>query len=148
MEIDGVLKQLEIYTILSDIDQSDGIDLENYAWTTDSSTYIKLPDTVQDLWSELLDGYSLPEKPYEPPSPHRELSKSEILSLRHFTAWKKSRGTVLAYHLHSEILQNATGTEILSLFRVKRLAEQLTNLKPIKYDMCPNSHIAYTGTYC
>ena len=64
-----------------------------------------------------------------------------------FITWKQSRGTILAYRLHAKILEDATGKEILSLFCVKWLAQELAGLKPFKFDMCPNSHVAFTGAH-
>lgn len=95
----------------------------------------------------MLGDYSLPK---DPPSSHSgatALSSPEKLSLEHFIAWSKSKGTVQAYDLHAAVLQKATGEEILSLYSVKKLASDLTELKCWKEDMCPSSCIAYTGKY-
>ena len=75
----------------------------------------------------------------------RELTESEALSLDLYVAWRKSNGTELAYKLHGKVLQRATQTEILSLYSVKKLAMNLSGLKPRKIDMCPKSCMAYTG---
>ncbi|EKM79208.1 hypothetical protein AGABI1DRAFT_25516, partial [Agaricus bisporus var. burnettii JB137-S8] len=105
-----------------------------------------LPATIQDLRSKLLEGSQLPDKPDSSPV-HHILSQSEKLSLRHFIAWKQSRGTVLAYNLHRQVLEAATGTKILSLHLAKSLAKNLAHLESHRFDMCPNSHIAYTGAH-
>ena len=58
-------------------------------------------------------------------------------------AWKKSNGTVKAYNL-----KEASGHDILSLHQCQKLAEQITELKLVKWTfvliaVC----IAYTGQY-
>lgn len=52
-----------------------------------------------------------------------------------------------AYHLHARVLENATGTPILSLFKVESLAESIMQLRPKNVDMCLKSCIVYTGDY-
>jgi len=102
---------------------------------------------LDHLKAELLGGYKCPpQAPTEcfiiPP-----LDSAEKLSLLHYIAWQTSGGTVKAYKLHSKVLEDATGTTILSLFRVQSLAKRLTRLTPQTVDMCLNSCIAYTGEY-
>ncbi|KAF8333783.1 hypothetical protein F5887DRAFT_893111, partial [Amanita rubescens] len=79
--------------------------------------------------------------------PPRQLSVTERLSLQHYIAWQKSNGTELAYILHAQVLQDATNVEILSLKLAKKLAMDLSGMRPQKIDICPNSCIAYTGVY-
>lgn len=113
----------------------------------DEEIYFNLPPSLKKLQSALLHGYSTPQEcPDFVPMP-RDLTSSEMLSLKHFIAWKKSNGTVLAYKLHAKVLQSATNIEIMSLHSVKKLATTLTDLIPLKVDMCPHSCIAYTGEF-
>ena len=49
-----------------------------------------------------------------------------MLSLKHYVAWVNSHGTVKAYSLHAKVLGEASGTEILSLYLVQKLAIELT----------------------
>jgi hypothetical protein len=89
---------------------------------------------------------------YEPKPPllpfnTKTLSKTEELSLQHYVAWQCSGGTVNAYNLHARVLENATDTPILSLYKVECLAESITQLHPEKVNMCLKSCIAYTGDY-
>ena len=55
--------------------------------------------------------------------------------------------TINAYNLHAKVLENATGILILSLYKVKGLAESITQLYPKHIDMCPKSCIVYTRDY-
>ena len=103
----------------------------------------RIPGSVLDLQKKLLGPYQVLENVLE----HRELSTSETMSLRHYVAWQKSNGTVLAYKLHAQNLQEATNTYIYSLHQVQKLASVLTQMKAEYVDMCPNSCIAYTGEY-
>jgi hypothetical protein len=73
------------------------------------------------------------------------LSRAEELSLRHYLAWTESHGTVKAYNAHAQVLAEATQEEILSLYRVRKLARELSGLKPSWVDMCPKSCMAFTG---
>src|SRR6266576_804414 len=77
----------------------------------------------------------------------RPLTESEKISLQHYIAWRQSNGTELGYRLHGQVLQNATKVEILSLHAVKRLAMDLSGINAKKYDVCPNSCMAYTGEH-
>jgi len=111
-----------------------------------SGIYFDLPATLGELRKELLGGY----KHSVVPPAHtkaRELTRAEALSLKHYVAWKKSNGTVLAYKLHAEVLHQATGVEVLALYSVQKLAAALTELKPLQIDMCPKSCMAYTGKF-
>jgi hypothetical protein len=49
--------------------------------------------------------------------------------------------------MHAAVLEKATRTRILSLYLANKLAISLTELTPIRTDMCPASCIAYTGHY-
>jgi hypothetical protein len=129
----------------SDQPRIDSVNNENSEEDEDDDTCFELPSNLTELRSELLNGYSLPEMP--PDSPPPQLTASEMLSLQHYVAWKKSNGTELAYKLHAQVLQNSTQEEILSLYSVRKLAKQLTELWPNQIDMCPRSCMAYTGKF-
>jgi hypothetical protein len=103
-----------------------------------------LPDIIIQLQKQLLKDYTLPPCPDHPPWQHT-LSRAETLSLQHYLAWIGSNGTVKAYNAHAQVLGGATEEEILSLYRVRKLAEDLTGLHPSFIDMCPKSCMAYTG---
>jgi hypothetical protein len=63
-------------------------------------------------------------------------SQEKILSLQHYLAWTESHGTtVKAYNAHAQVLAEATQEEILSLYKVRKLALKLTGLKPCFVDM-------------
>ncbi|KIM45728.1 hypothetical protein M413DRAFT_66210, partial [Hebeloma cylindrosporum] len=106
-----------------------------------------LPAELLSLRKELLGDYKLPATPPESYTGPRALEESEKLSLQHYIAWRNSNGTVVAYNEHKKVLEASTKTEILSLFRVRKLAASLTGFCPTKVDMCPKSCIAYTGSY-
>ena len=101
---------------------------------------------IKEMRDALLDGYKVEANPplY---AINRMLTMSERLTLEHFVAWSKSRGTIKAYTAHAAVLQEATETTILSLYKARKLAAELTGLEPIKVDMCPSSCIAYAGEY-
>ncbi|KAF4583405.1 hypothetical protein EYR38_002155 [Pleurotus pulmonarius] len=99
--------------------------------------------------AKMLKGYTLdplgrPERHFNGP---RKLSKSEEMSLRHYLAWQKSGGTVAAYDAHAENLSFYSNEDILSLHKVRALAEELTGIKPIMVDMCPNGCLAFVGKH-
>jgi hypothetical protein len=71
------------------------------------------------------------------------LSRAEELSLQHYLVWTESHGTVKAYNTHAQVLVGAMQEEILSLYRVRKLAEKLAGLKPSFVDMCPKSCMAF-----
>ena len=103
------------------------------------------PEQREILQRELKGEYVCPKEKPLWLNPPRELTWTEELSLRHFLAWQQSNGTEKAYNLHAKVLEDATKSEILSLKEVKKLAMNLTGLRPHKIDICPNSCIAYTG---
>ncbi len=109
--------------------------------------YHTYPPERDKLLSKLKGGYECPVIPPLGLDKPRELTENEAHSLKHYIAWRKSNGTVLAYNLHARVLQDATQAEILSLHDVKKLAMDLSGLKPHKIDMCPESCMAYTGEY-
>ena len=78
---------------------------------------------------------------------NHSLTKAEKLSLKHFIAWVDSHGTVKAYALHAKVLQEETGTEILSLYMARKLALKFPGLSSQLVDMCPKSCMAYTGEF-
>ena len=106
-----------------------------------------LPEVVERLRKELLSGYTSPNHPPLADPRGRSLTPAEKLSLRHYIAWVDSRGTVKAYKLHAEVLQNAAHHDILSLYLVRKLATELTGLSSQLVDMCPKSCMAYTGEF-
>jgi hypothetical protein len=67
--------------------------------------------------------------------------------LKHYIAWVDSHGTVKGYHLHAQVLQEAAQVEILSLYLVRKLANELTGLSSKLVDMCPRSCMAFTGEF-
>ncbi|KAJ3513341.1 hypothetical protein NMY22_g15065 [Coprinellus aureogranulatus] len=109
------------------------------------------PKALEDLRAELLGDYICPPVAPETLDDVRNnfanLTQSERLSLRHFIIWKRTGGTVVAYQLHAKLLESVTGVEILSLYRVRKRAVELTKFAPIRVPMCPRSCIAYTGKY-
>jgi hypothetical protein len=64
------------------------------------SKFFNRPNCVLDLEAELLGDYTPPKKP--PPTPFLQelLTEPQILSLKHYIAWRKSNGTVWAYNEH------------------------------------------------
>jgi len=132
--------------------ESDHVDIDSTSYNNDdddgdSETYFNLPSSLEELRTKLLQGYSTPAECPDTVSAPKELTSSEMLSLKHYIAWKKSNGTVLAYKLHAQILQHATDVEILTLYSVKKCAATLADFEPDKIDMCPKSCIAYTGEF-
>jgi hypothetical protein len=103
-----------------------------------------LPDIIIQLQKKLLKGYTLPLSSPEAPSQHT-LSRAETLSIQHYLAWTETHGTVKAYGAHAQVLAEATQEEILSLYKVRQLAMDITGLKPSWVDMCPKSCMAFTG---
>jgi hypothetical protein len=112
----------------------------------DSDFHDGVPDVIKQLQKELLNGYTHPPPPAEAPQ-QRTLSKVEILSLKHYMAWAESHGTVKAYNFHAKVLTEATEEEILTLYKVKQLAMNLTGMRPTWVEMCPRSCMAFTGQY-
>ncbi|KAI9431378.1 hypothetical protein H4582DRAFT_1782979, partial [Lactarius indigo] len=98
-----------------------------------------IPEVVRRLQTQLLSGYIPPNHPPIDDPRGRTPTPDEVLSLKHYIAWVDSRGTVKAYKLHAQVLQEATGTEILSLYMVRKLAIELTGLSSQLVDMCPKS---------
>lgn len=132
--------------------ESDHVDIDSTSYNNDdddgdSETYFNLPSSLEELRTKLLRGYSTPAECPDTVSAPKELTSSEMLSLKHYIAWKKSNGTVLAYKLHAQILQHATDVEILTLHSVKKCAATLADFEPDKIDMCPKSCIAFTGEF-
>lgn len=105
-----------------------------------------LPECVKSIRQDLLGGYTPGEKPTEPFAV-QTLTASQSLSLRHYIAWQTSNGTVRAYNEHRAVLEMASGMEILTLYRVRKLALKIARLKPQLVDMCPKSCLAYTGPH-
>ena len=115
--------------------------------SAESGTYCDLPSTVQELQHDLKKNYCLPAVAPGTVAEPRALTPSEMFSLKHYVAWKRSNGTVLAYRLHAQVLQSASGIEILSLYSTQKLARSLTDLHPSQVDMCPQSCLAYEGEF-
>ena len=129
-----------------DVDDTVGVGYNEGSHMTDLESNEFCNAKIKEMRDALLDGYKLEEDP--PLTPVcRILTESEKLTLEHFVAWSKSRGTVKAYAAHAVVLQKATEIEILSLYKARKLAAELTGLEPIKVDMCPSSCIAYAGDY-
>ena len=105
------------------------------------------PEVIQRLRKQLLAGYAPPIYPPVNDTRGRELSPAEKLSLKHYIAWVDSHGTVKGYHLHAQVLQEATQMEILSLYLARKLAIELTGLSSQLVDMCPKSCMAFTGDF-
>ena len=135
-------------------DETDDVD-ENIPNLLDShvddllfeSAFFDPPPSVHKLRESLLDGYEPPPHPPSNPFEIEPLTDDEKLSLGHYIAWRRTNGTVRAYREHAEVLQDASGIEILSLYNVRKLAVRLARLSPKKVDMCPKSCIAYTGPH-
>ncbi|KZP23691.1 hypothetical protein FIBSPDRAFT_737186, partial [Athelia psychrophila] len=106
-----------------------------------------VPEQVKTLHKTLLNGYTLPKDPPTSPPTSEALDNSQLLTLKHYTAWHRSNGTVVAYKLHAKVLEEATGETILSLHMARKLASRITELTPAKVDICPFSCIAYTGEF-
>ena len=121
-------------------------DLKSIGQDTNKS-FFQLPNTLVELRKRLLGDYVLPTEPPHQSAGVRTLTASEILSLQHYVAWRKSNGTVYAYKLHANVLAMASKMEILSQHHAKMLAQILTDFVPRMVDMCPRSCIAYTGVY-
>jgi hypothetical protein len=83
-----------------------------------NSDFFNIPDSLKTLQSDLLGGYKLPPKPENMDLDKKPLSISEMASLKHFSAWNKSNGTVKAYELHKTVLESVSGIPILSLHMV------------------------------
>jgi len=140
------------------LDNNNGLDMEvdgtaGVGYTERSYSHGELESNefchtkIKEMRDALLDGYEMEPDPPSSPPIHTTLTTSEKLTLEHYIAWCKSRGTVKAYAAHAAVLQNATKNTILSLYKARKLAEELTGLSPIKVDMCPSSCIAYAGEY-
>lgn len=119
----------------------DNLDIDN----SDQPT--PFPEQLNALRTSLLQDYVLPEHPPAYAPDLGSLTASEELTLKHYMAWYRSNGTVQAYTLHAKILQEASGTIILSLHLARKLAVHITGLTPNKVDICPRSCIAYTGEF-
>jgi len=117
----------------------------NHPDDDDDDAYHTYPEERETLQRNLKGTYTCPIVAHGGVENSRQLTTSEKISLEHYIAWRKSNGTELAYKLHAQVLQKATQTEVLSLYAVKSLAMKLSRLKALKFDICPNSCMAYTG---
>src|ERR1700733_5830854 len=125
--------------------EPDSVDLEEEETFTASTT--DLPEVIKTLQKQLLSGYTHPNHPsIDNPRGH-PLTPAETLSLKHYIAWVDSRGTVKAYSRHAQLLEEATGIEILSLYMARKLAMEVTGLSSQLVDMCPKSCMAFTGEF-
>jgi hypothetical protein len=104
----------------------------------------ELPECIIQLQKLLLNDYTLPPCPTLAPV-QPTLSRAEVLSLKHYLAWIESRGTVKAYSVYAQLLAEVTQEDILSLHKAKKLASNLTGLRPSFVEMCPKSCMAFTG---
>ena len=109
--------------------------------------YHTYPEERERVQKQLVGTYICPAVTSGGLGPKRPLTESEKISLQHYIAWRQSNGTELAYRLHARVLQNATKAKILSLYAAKRLAMDLSGISAKKYDVCPNSCMAYTGEH-
>lgn len=114
---------------------------------TSATDAADLPEVVKRLRKQLLFGYIAPNHPSIDDARGRQLTPDEELSLKHYIAWVDSCVTVQAYNLHAQVLQEATGNDILSLYMVQKLAIELTGLSSKLVDMCPKSCMAFTGEF-
>src|SRR6202050_4514815 len=110
-------------------DDDDDDEMENMDTV---ETHFNLPASLTELQKNLLQGYTTPEQCPDSVFAPRDLTPSEMLSLWHYVAWRKSNGTVVADNLHAQVHQRANGVEILSLTSVRNLAATLTDLKPLQ----------------
>ena len=106
-----------------------------------------LPEVIQRFQKQLLAGYAPSIYPAVNDPRGCELTPAEKLSLKHYLAWVDSHGTVKGYHLHAQILQEATQMEILSLYLARKLAVELTGLSSQLMDMCPKNCMTFTGDF-
>lgn len=94
----------------------------------------------------LLNGYEKPPKPSVPPGQKRALSQSNMDSLKGFYVWARTNGTVENYKV-LRALMSTPEHPILSLYQVRKLALDVTGVEPQTHDMCPLSHMGFTGSY-
>jgi len=120
---------------------------ENVSDIEEEESYIVLPQALTSLRQVLLGDYRCPPSPPICPPIHEDLTPTEMLSLRHYVAWKKSNGTVKAYNAHAAVLREATMLDILSLHNCQQLAIKITELQAYKVDICSHSCVAYAGPY-
>jgi len=107
-----------------DIDDSESED--NGSLKTNYCDNVNIPEELLKLRKDLLGDYQLPKEPPASYSKPCDLDESETWSLQHYIAWRKSDGTVCAYEEHRKVLQAACHIDILSLYRVQKLAASLT----------------------
>jgi hypothetical protein len=119
--------------------------------TDDADTFTPgaadLPEVIQLLQKQLLSNYTPPNHPPIIDPRGRSLTEAEVLSLKHYLAWVDSHGTVKAYSLHAKVLEEAANVEILSLYKARKLAMELTGLSSQLVDRCPKSCMAFTGEF-
>jgi len=108
---------------------------------------VDLPEVVQLLQKQLLSNYRPLNHPPIIDPRGRSLTEAEVLSLKHYLAWVGSRGTVKGYGLHAKLLEEVANVELLSLYKVRKLAIELTGLSSQLVDMCPKSCMAFTGDF-
>jgi hypothetical protein len=124
--------------------EDDGSSEPELDWSSDEPSLSghenngNLPEVIIQLQKQLLNNYTLPPCPDGLPLEYT-LSQAERLSLQHYLAWTESHGTVKAYNSHARVLAEATGEDILSLYKVRKLASDLTGLKQSFVDMCPKA---------
>ncbi|KAH8978361.1 hypothetical protein EDB86DRAFT_3090785 [Lactarius hatsudake] len=155
MDQDPVVSEAGLGFAGSDSDSDDEVDFHPAVFSSSighldtgavGSSFYDHPDRSTRR-AKLLSDYTPPNHPPVDDSRGRSLTPDEELSLKHYIAWVDSRGTVKAYRLHAQVLQEATGTEILSLYMVQKLAVELTGLSSQLVDMCPKSCMAFTGEF-
>jgi hypothetical protein len=135
---------LDIYTPSSTIKPSDA----EFQPFGDSLRLPQRPasfDPYKRIRDDLLKGYQKPSKPSEPPGKKRILSQLEMDSLMIFYSWARTNGTIDNYKV-MRALKSTPEHEILSLHQVRKLALDVTGVEPQLHDMCPLSHMGFTGS--
>ena len=103
-------------------------------------------DPFGHIWEDLLGNYQKPGRPTYPPGLQKTISEAELQSLKVFYSWARTNGTVANYNV-MRALHTTPERSILSLHMARKLALETTGVEPQYHDMCPHSHITYTGIY-
>jgi hypothetical protein len=131
----------------SDDDSANETEVLQNQLADNNTLYHTYPEERETLQRMLTGTYECPVVAPGGLGQQSPLTKSEEISLQHYIAWRQSNGTELAYKLHAKVLQKATQIKILSLHAVKKLALKLSGIRANKYDICPDSCMAYTGEH-
>lgn len=122
---------------MSDDSEEDGEDHPKSIVQDANESFFRLPNALVDLQKQLLGDYVLATEPPHQSTCVRTLTASEIISLQHYVAWRKSIGTIYAYKLHANVLAITSKMEILSQHCAKMLAQNPMEFVPRMVDMCP-----------